>query len=112
MYKLGEKIKVASLSESIEQEVKRRGYETMIDCIKSYQAKVEEAIGELRLRHGTRAFYPASAENVPNWQGEPGKAHEPISGNLRQMIDATADGLLHEISREIAQIRRKIEERQ
>ncbi|MGG3748262.1 DUF5082 domain-containing protein, partial [Heyndrickxia faecalis] len=36
----------------------------------------------------------------------------PISGNLRQMMDATADGLLYEISREIAQICRKIEERQ
>ncbi|OAT73121.1 hypothetical protein [Parageobacillus thermoglucosidasius] len=101
---------MASLSESIEQEVKRRTYEAMMDYLKSYQGQVEEAIGEFR--HGTHAFYHASAENVPHWQGEPGKAHEPISGNLRQMIDATADGLLYEISREIAQIRRKIEERQ
>ncbi|UOE77688.1 DUF5082 domain-containing protein [Parageobacillus thermoglucosidasius] len=101
---------MASLSESIEQEVKRRACEAMMDYLKSYQGQVEEAIGEFR--HGTHAFYHASAENVPHWQGEPGKAHEPISGNLRQMMDATADGLLYEISREIAQIRRKIEERQ
>ncbi|MED4903611.1 DUF5082 domain-containing protein [Parageobacillus thermoglucosidasius] len=97
---------MASLSESIEQEVKRRACEAMMDYLKSYQGQVEEA------RHGTHTFYHASAENVPHWQGEPGKAHEPISGNLRQMMDATADGLLYEISREIAQIRRKIEERQ
>ena len=103
---------MASLSESIEQEVKRRGYETMMDYLKSYQRQVEETIGELRLRHGARAFYHVNDEYVPHWQGEPGKAHEPISGNLRQMMDATADGLLYEISREIAQIRRKIEERQ
>ncbi|GCD83048.1 hypothetical protein PTHTG4_21110 [Parageobacillus thermoglucosidasius] len=101
---------MASLSESIEQEVKRRACEAMMDYLKSYQGQVEEAIGEFR--HGTHAFYHASAENVPHWQGEPGKAHEPISGNLRQMMDATADGLLYEISREIAQIRRKIEELQ
>jgi hypothetical protein len=101
---------VSSLSESIEQEVKRRGYETMIDYLKSYQRQVEETIGDFR--HGALAFYPVSAENVPHWQKKTGKAHEPISGNLRQMMDATADGLLHEISREIAQIRRKIEERQ
>ncbi|MED4906216.1 DUF5082 domain-containing protein [Parageobacillus thermoglucosidasius] len=104
---------MASLSESIEQEVKRRACEVMMDYLKSYQGQVEEAIGEFR--HGTHAFYHASAKNVPHWQGEPGKAHEPISGNLRQIearIDTTADELLHEISREIAQIRRKIEELQ
>lgn len=101
---------MSSLLESIEKEVKRRAYEAMMDYLKSYQGQVEEAIGEFR--HGTHAFYHASAENVPHWQGEPGKAHEPISGNLRQMMDATADGLLYEISREIAQIRRKIEELQ
>jgi hypothetical protein len=107
---MGEKIKVASLSESIKQEVKRRGYETMIDYLKSYQRQAEETIEDFR--HGALAFYPVSAENVPYWQKKTGKAHEPISGNLRKMMDATADGLLHEISREIAEIRQKIEERQ
>jgi hypothetical protein len=108
---MGEKIKVASLSESIKQEVKRRGYETMIDYLKSYQRQVEETIGEFR--HGALAFYPVSAENVPHWQKQTGKAHESIYRDLRQIeawIYATADDLLHEISREIAEIRRKIEE--
>ncbi|KYD14585.1 hypothetical protein B4168_1794 [Anoxybacillus flavithermus] len=41
--------------------------------------------------------------------------YEPVYGDLRQIeaqIYATADDLLHEISREIAPIQRKIEERQ
>jgi hypothetical protein len=98
----GEEIKVASLLESIEQEVKRKGYGTMIYCLKSYQGQMEEAIEEFQ--HGTRAFHHASAEYVPHWQKESREAYESISGNLRQIeahIDAVADDLLHEISREI-----------
>jgi exonuclease VII small subunit len=46
---------VSSLLESIEKEVKRKAYETMIDCLESYQGQVEEAIEEFQ--HGTRAFH-------------------------------------------------------
>jgi uncharacterized protein YukE len=102
----GEEIKVSSLLE-----VKRRTYETMSLCFQSYQGQVKEAIEEFQ--DGTRAFYRANDEYVPHWQGESRAAHESIYGDLRQIeayIDATADELLHEISREIAQIRRKIEE--
>jgi uncharacterized protein YukE len=110
---MGEEIKVASLSESIEKELKRKAYETMIDCLQSYQGQVEEAIEEFQ--DGTRAFYRANDEYVPHWQGESRAAYELVYGDLRQIearIYATADDLLHEISREIAEIRRKIEELQ
>jgi hypothetical protein len=63
----GEEIKVSSLLESIEKELKRKAYETMIDCLQSYQGQVEEAIEEFQ--DGTRAFYRANAEYVPHWQG-------------------------------------------
>lgn len=102
---------MASLLESIEKEWKRRAYEAMIHCLQSYQGQVEEAIEEFQ--HGTRAFYRANDEYVPYWQGESREAYELVYGDLRQIetrIYATADDLLHEISREIAQIRRKIEE--
>ncbi|WMT18163.1 DUF5082 domain-containing protein [Parageobacillus toebii] len=93
---------MSSLLESIEKEVKRRAYETMIDCLKSYQVQGEEAIEEFQ--HGTRAFYRANDEYVPHWQGESRAAYELIYGDLRQTeayIDASAEDLLHEISREI-----------
>jgi hypothetical protein len=96
---------VSSLLESVEKEVKRRAYETIIHCLHSYQRQVEEAIREFY--HGTRAFYRANAEYVSHWQGE------SIYGDLRQIeahIDVTTYDLLYEISREIAEIRRKIEE--
>jgi hypothetical protein len=97
--------------ESIEKELKRKAYETMIDCLQSYQGQVKEAIEEFQ--DGTRAFYRANDEYVPHWQGESRAAYEWIYGDLRQIearIYVTADDLLHEISREIAEIRRKIEE--
>jgi hypothetical protein len=100
---------VSSLLESIEKEVKYRAYETIIHCLYSYQRQVEEAIKEFD--HGTRAFYRANDEYVPYWQGESRAAHESIYGDLRQIeAHATAYDLLYEISREIARIRRKIEE--
>jgi uncharacterized protein YukE len=102
-----------SLWESTEKELKRWAYETMIDCLESYQGQVKEAIEEFH--QGTRAFYRANEEYVPYWQGESREAYELVYGDLRQIeahIYATADDLLHEISREIAQIRRKIEELQ
>nr|WP_220129151.1 DUF5082 domain-containing protein [Anoxybacillus calidus] len=108
---MGGGIKVASLLESIEKEAKRRAYAAMIGCLQSYQGQVEEAIEEFQ--HGTRAFYRANDEYVPYWQGESRAAYELVYGDLRQIearIYATADELLHEISREIAKIRRKIEE--
>ncbi|MBB3852177.1 hypothetical protein GGR98_001431 [Parageobacillus caldoxylosilyticus] len=48
---------MSSLLESIEKEVKHRVYETMIDCLESYQGQVKEAIEEFH--QGTRAFYRA-----------------------------------------------------
>jgi hypothetical protein len=102
---------VSSLWESIEKEVEHRAYGTMIDCLESYQGKVKEAIEEFH--QGTRGFYRANEEDVPYWQGESRAAYELIYGDLRQIeahLYATADELFHEISREIAQIRRKIEE--
>ncbi|MED4969362.1 DUF5082 domain-containing protein [Parageobacillus toebii] len=104
---------MSSLLESIEKELKRKAYETMIDCLESYQGQVEEEIEEFQ--DGTRAFYRANDEYVPHWQGESRAAYESIYGDLRQIeawIYAAADDLFHEISREIAQIRQKIEERQ
>jgi hypothetical protein len=104
---------VLSLLKSIEKEVKRRAYETVIQCLQSYQGQVEEAIEEFY--QGTRASYRANEEYVPHWQGESRVAYESIYGDLRQIeahIDVTADDLFHEISREIAQIWRKIEELQ
>ncbi len=102
---------MSSLLKSIEKEVKRKAYETMIDCLQSYQGQVKEAMEEFH--QGTRAFYRANDEYVPHWQGESRAAYELVYGDLRQIearIYTTADDLLHEISREIAQIRRKIEE--
>ncbi|MBA2875693.1 uncharacterized protein YukE [Anoxybacillus caldiproteolyticus] len=99
---------MSSLLESIEKELKRRAYEAMIHCLQSYQGQVEEAIEEFQ--HGTRAFYRANDEYVLHWQGEAREAYEWVYGDLRQIeacIDATADELLHEISREIARIQRK-----
>jgi uncharacterized protein YukE len=110
---MGGGIKVSSLLESIEKEMKRRAYETMISCLQSYQGQVKEAMEEFH--QGTRAFYRGNEEYVPYWQGESREAYELVYGDLRQIeahIYATADELLHEISREIAQIRRKIEELQ
>jgi uncharacterized protein YukE len=110
---MGEEIKVSSLLKSIEKEVKRKAYETMIDCLQSYQGQVKEAMEEFH--QGTRAFYRANEEYVPYWQGESREAYELVYRDLRQIeahIYATADELLHEISREIAEIRRKIEELQ
>lgn len=104
----GEEIKVSSLLGSIEKEVKCRGYEMMIHCLQSYQGQMEEAIEEFH--HGTRTFYHESAEYIPHWQGESRKAYESVYGDLRQFeahIYAVA-----EISREITQIHRKIEELQ
>jgi uncharacterized protein YukE len=108
---MGEGMKVSSLLESIEKEAKRRAYVAMIRCLQSYRGQVEEAIEEFH--HGTRAFYRANDEYVPHWQGESREAYELVYGDLRQIeahIYATADELLHEISREIARIQRKIEE--
>jgi uncharacterized protein YukE len=102
---------VSSLLESIEKEVNRKAYETIIHCLHSYQRQVEEAIKEFH--HGTRAFYRVNAEYVPHWQGESRAAYELVYGDLRQIevhIDVTADELLHEISRKISRIQRKIEE--
>jgi hypothetical protein len=107
----GEEIKVSSLLESIEKEVKCRAYEMLIHCPQFYQEQVEEAIEEFQ--DGTRAFYRANDEYVPHWQGEPREADEWIYGDLRQIearIDATADELPHGISRKISRIQRKIEE--
>jgi uncharacterized protein YukE len=111
--KWGEEINVSSLWESTEKELERWAYETMIDCLESYQGQVKEAIEEFH--QGTHAFYRANEEYVPYWQGESRKAYELVYGDLRQIeahIYATADELLHEISREIARLRRKIEELQ
>jgi hypothetical protein len=94
-------------------ELKHKAYETMVDCFESYQGQVKEAIEEFQ--HGTRAFYRANEEYVPYRQDESSEAYELVYGDLRQIeahIDETADELLREISREIAQIRRKIEELQ
>jgi hypothetical protein len=102
---------VSSLLESIEKEVNCKACKTMIHCLQSYQGQVEEAIEEFH--RGTRAFYRANDEYVPHWQEESRAAYELIYGDLWQIeahIDATADDLLHEISRKIAEIRRKIEE--
>jgi uncharacterized protein YukE len=110
---MGKEIKASSLLKSIEKEVKRKAYETMIDCLQSYQGQVKEAMEEFH--QGTRAFYRANEEYVPYWQGESREAYELVYGGLRQIeahIYATADELLHEISKEIAEIRRKIEELQ
>ncbi|WP_374719502.1 DUF5082 domain-containing protein [Parageobacillus toebii] len=104
---------MSSLLESIEKEVKRRAYETMVDCLQSDQGQGEEAIEEFQ--HGTRAFYRANDEYVPHWQGESRAAYELIYGDLRQIeahINAAAEDLLREISRDIVQIWRKIEEQQ
>jgi hypothetical protein len=104
---------VSSLLESIEKEVKRRAYETMIDFLQSDQGQVEEAIEEFQ--YGTRAFYRANDEYVPHRQGESREEHEMVYGDLRQIeahINAAAEDLLHEISRDIVQIWRKIEEQQ
>jgi hypothetical protein len=52
-------------------------------------------------------FIAQMTSMFPHWQGE------SIYGDLRQIeahMDETAYDLLHEISREIAEIRRKIEE--
>jgi hypothetical protein len=98
----GEEIKVSSLLESIEKEVKRRAYETMNDCLESYQGQVKGAIEEFH--HSSRSFYLANDEYVPHWQEESRETYESIYGDLRQIeahIDAVADDLLHEISREI-----------
>jgi uncharacterized protein YukE len=110
---MGEEIKVSSLLKSIEKEVKRKAYETMIDCLQSYQGQVKEVMEEFH--QGTRAFYRANDEYVPHWQGESREAYELVYGDLRQIeahIYATADDLLHEISREITRLQRKIEELQ
>jgi hypothetical protein len=93
---------VSSLLESIEKEVKRRAYETMIDGLQSDQVQGEEEIEEFQ--HGICAFYRANAKYVPRWQGESREACELVYGDLRQTeayIDASADDFLHEISREI-----------
>jgi uncharacterized protein YukE len=92
-------------------EVKRKACEMMIDCLESYQRQVEEAIKEFQ--HDTRAFYRVNDQYVPHWQGESRAAYELVYGDLRQIevhIDVTADELLHEISRKISRIQRKIEE--
>jgi uncharacterized protein YukE len=102
---------VSSLLESIEKEVKCRAYEMLIHCPQFYQGHVEEAIEEFQ--HDTRAFYRANDKYVPHWQGESSAAYESVYGELRQIeahIDVTADELLHEISRKISRIQRKIEE--
>jgi uncharacterized protein YukE len=110
---MGGGIKVASLLESAEKELRRWAYEMMIDCLQSYQGQVKEAMEEFQ--HGARSFYRANDEYVPYWQGEAREAYELVYGDLRQIeahIYATADELLYEISREIARLRRKIEELQ
>jgi len=102
---------VPSLLESIEKEAKRRVYATMIRYLSSYQGQVEEAVDDFH--RGSHSFYRANDEYVPHWQGESRGAYELVYWDLRQIeaqIYATADDLLHEISREIAQIWRKIEE--
>ncbi|OQP00255.1 DUF5082 domain-containing protein, partial [Geobacillus sp. 44B] len=94
---------MASVLESAEKELRRWAYEMMIDCLESYQGQVKEAIEEFH--QGTHAFYRANEEYVPYWQGESREAYELVYGDLRQIgarIYATADDLLHEISREIA----------
>ncbi|MBB3869788.1 hypothetical protein [Parageobacillus toebii] len=48
--------------ESIEKEVKRSAYETMIDCLKSYQVQGKKAIEEFQ--HGICAFYRANDKLV------------------------------------------------
>jgi hypothetical protein len=93
---------VSSLLESIEKEVKRRAYETMIDFPQSDQGQCEEAIEEFQ--HGICVFYRTNDEYVPRWQGESREACELVYRDLRQTeayIDAAADDFLHEISREI-----------
>jgi hypothetical protein len=110
---MGEGMKVSSLLESIEKEAKRRSYAAMIRCLPSYQGQVEETLDEFH--HGSHSFYRANDEYAPHWQGESRGAYELVYWDLRQIeaqIYATADDLLHEISREIAPIRRKIEELQ
>ncbi len=110
---MGEEKEVSSLLEFIEKEVKRRVYETMIDCFQFDQGQVEEAIEESH--HGSHSFYRANDEYVPYWRGESRETYKLVYGDLRQIeahIDVTEDDLLHEISREIARIERKIEELQ
>jgi hypothetical protein len=75
--------------------------------------QVEEAIEESY--HGSYSFYRTNDEYVPHWRGESREAYELVYEDLQQIeahIDVTADDLLHEISREIALIERKIEELQ
>ncbi|WP_035502182.1 hypothetical protein [Parageobacillus thermoglucosidasius] len=104
---------MSSLLESIEKEAKNWSYSVMICCLPTYQRKAEKALDEFP--HGSHSFYRANDEYAPHWQGELVGMYEPVYGDLRQIeaqIYATADDLLHEISREIAPIQRKIEERQ
>jgi hypothetical protein len=104
----GEEIKVSSL-----WELKHKAYEMMIYCLQFYQGQVEEVIEEFQ--DGTRTFYCANEEYVLHWQGESREAYELVYGDLQPIevhIDANEDDLLYEKSREIAQIRRKIEELQ
>jgi len=110
-HEIGEGIQVSSTLESIEKEIKRRAYETAISILRSYQGQVHEAMGEFR--DGIRSFHRANDEYIPHWQGEAREAYEWIYADLKQLetrIGTTADELVDEISREIARLRRKIEE--
>jgi uncharacterized protein YukE len=107
---MGGGVKVSSLLESAEKELKRWAYETMINCFESYQGRGKEAIEEFQ--DSTRTFYRANDQYIPYWQGESREAYELVYGDLRQIearIYATAADLLHEIGKEIACLWRKIE---
>ncbi|MEB3751162.1 hypothetical protein EP10_002003 [Geobacillus icigianus] len=62
---------------------------------------------------GIRSFHRANDESIPYWQGEAREADEWVYADLKQIeaqIEATADEWVDEISREIARLRRMIEE--
>nr|WP_027409955.1 hypothetical protein [Anoxybacillus tepidamans] len=102
---------MSSMVDSIEKEMKRRAYEAAIAILQSYQGQVHEAMEEFQ--GGIRGFYRANDEYIPYWQGEAREAYEWVYADLRQIetrIEATADELVDEISREIARLRRMIEE--
>ncbi|BDG32647.1 DUF5082 domain-containing protein [Parageobacillus thermoglucosidasius] len=104
---------MSSLLESIEKEAKNWSYSVMICCLPTYQRKAEKALDEFP--HGSYSLYRANDEYAPHWQEESRGAYELVYWDLRQIeaqIYATADDLLHEISREIAPIQRKIKELQ
>ncbi|MEB3751156.1 DUF5082 domain-containing protein [Geobacillus sp. FSL W8-0032] len=102
---------MSSMVESIEKEMKRRAYEAAMAILQSYQGQVHEAMEEFQ--GGIRGFYRANDEYIPYWQREAREADEWVYADVRQIemrIEATADEWVDEISREIARLRRMIEE--